>query len=722
MNTCSDVCLARTACSACHDRKVRCDAHDGGIPCSNCRAGSPSMADSCRIHQKRKRQSRLKAREPLFQESMQASRQSHEYAASLAPSPGVSSTGKSGEGRRFAKTLSGSGSASAPSVYHGHATPRPLDSTPRSVTSLAGAPLHPTEDGDFRRYLIEFIDQPHLTERPIDKEARMAYVGTEVSNTSFLVRQQFGPKTVGVSHYPTNRLSRQHTCHEPDRLPVEAFQLPSKSVVDRLLDAYFTHINPTFPVVDQDLFLVQYQARDPQNPPSLLLLHAMLVAGAHVFYDRDERDAQKALFFRRAKTLFDARFERNRDTVVQAALLLTWHSDGAEDVVANSWHWVGVAARTAMGLGMHRNADKSTLVPHNKRMWRRIWWLLFQCDVLVSLQYGRPQAIRLEESDVKRLQASDFEHCGPHVQVDHCLQQTELCMIISRGMKGQFCLSRSPDPQARREELQGTEQELAGWLLQQHLSGPQSEVSGASLQLVFNTALLLFHRCQPDEDGSRASQQQEDNNTCSSAAVEIQHIFQQLCERGQLGSLWVFGVNCLFTALIQLSVQVKTSNPVVAISALRRYESALSTMRQLAEYWPNAASILHFFESFARPGLQDTQKRKEQDLVQKEEEIRPAPRLLKSGGLEEIDDGQEASSVLTLADKHDADGGTRVLESAETESLEESHLDGSRKVSPHQRGVGSSHTFGNVDEILEAWQEWQRMSEPGYSDDFLFTF
>lgn len=686
------------------------------------------MADSCRIHQKRKRQSRLKIKGQLVQEggaaannpgSLQTNLRYHNHPGSFTSSPRANYAAKGDYGHLFVKAQPGSVSAGTGSVDHERTDPRPPDSTPQSITSLAGAPLQPTEDGDFRRYLIEFIDQPHLIERPIDKEARMAYVGTEVSNTNFLVRQHFGQKTLGVSHYPTNRLSRRHTCHEPDRLPIEAFQLPSKSVVDKLLDAYFTRINPTFPVVDQDLFLAQYQARDPQNPPSLLLLHAILVAGAHILYGRLERDAQKALFFRRAKTLFDARFERNRDTVVQAALLLTWHSDGAEDVVANSWHWVGVAARTAMGLGMHRDADNSTLVPHNKRMWRRVWWLLFQCDVLVSLQYGRPQAIRLEESDVKRLQASDFEHCGPQVQVDHCLQQSELCIIMSRAMKGQFCLSRSPDNQARKEELRGTEQELAGWLLQQHLSGPQSDVSGASLQLLFNTALVLFHRCQPEENINCSDQQKGDNNTCSSAAVEIQHIFEQLCDRGQLGSLWVFGVNSLFTALIQLSVQVKTSNPVVSISALRRYESALSAMRQLTEYWPNAVSILHFFENFVRPGLQDSQNCKAEESIPKEGRI-CNPRLVRDSRLE--NDGHGMGTTLSGGERHDTGHDEDTLGRVEGEGLGEPTSDDQQQITLHHRTIGTNNTFGSADEILEAWQEWQRMSEPGYSDDFLFTF
>ena len=40
--------------------------------------------------------------------------------------------------------------------------------------------------------------------------------------------------------------------------------------------------------------------------------------------------------------------------------------DGQEDVTAKAWFWIGVAVRTALGLGMHRDADKSTIVPHNK--------------------------------------------------------------------------------------------------------------------------------------------------------------------------------------------------------------------------------------------------------------------------------------------------------------------------------------------------------------------
>ncbi|KAF7532652.1 hypothetical protein G7054_g7762 [Neopestalotiopsis clavispora] len=387
----------RQACVPCHVRKVKCDATEIGFPCSNCQSAS---REDCRLHLKRKRTSaKLPGRgaEPVRLPAVVASSDSSTRARTTTTSP--------------------QGSACSPRTTT-TTTPRPVPKV--EVANLLNVDESSVDNSEylFQRHLAEFIDQPHLTERPIDRYARTMYVGTDVSNLSFLVRQQFGKKVENVSHFPTDRIARRHTCHDPDRLPLEAFQLPEKGIVDRLLRAYFTHINPGFPVVDETIFMKQYESKDPDNPPSLLLLHAILLVGAHVCFDQPNREHLKATFFRRAKSLFDARFERNRDTIVQAALLLTWHADGPEDVVANAWYWLGIAARTATGMGMHRDAENSTLVPHVKRMWRRVWWLLFQCDTLVSLQYGRPPAIHLADSDVQRLQPSDFRDCGPRVRAD----------------------------------------------------------------------------------------------------------------------------------------------------------------------------------------------------------------------------------------------------------------------------------------------------------------
>ena len=270
----------------------------------------------------------------------------------------------------------------------------PLPSSPQTpARPSSSTEVLAEKDDSGRRHLVEFISQKDIGHRSIQRGVRITYVGKDVSNINFLVRQREGGENETVYHFPSDEIARQHITHEPERMPREAFILPDTALADELVEEYFTHINPGCPIVDEDIFMGQYRGRNPADPPSLLLLQCILLIGAHISRERPDRDILKATFFRRAKMLFDARLEKNRDVVVQAALLLTWHSDGAEDIGANAWYWVGIAARIAMGLGMHRDAGSSNLIHHDMRTWRRTWWILVQFDVTISLFYGRPQAM-----------------------------------------------------------------------------------------------------------------------------------------------------------------------------------------------------------------------------------------------------------------------------------------------------------------------------------------
>ena len=653
--------------------------------------------------------------------------------------------------------------------------PAPDTTTPQSDHSAA-LPGHGV-DGEYKKYLVEFIDQPCLIDRPIDRDSRTLYVGSPLSNLHFLLRQRVTSGSTpdgkhlterfldGVVHYSATRFSK--SSFVDDGLPLEAFQLPPKRTVDQLLTAYFTHINPGFPVVDETIFMHKYRARDPKNPPSLVLLQAVLVAGAHALYRNDDaetRDGHKAVYFRRAKMLLDARFERNRDTVVQAALLMTWHVDGPEDAAANAWHWVGLAARTAMGLGMHRHADGCTLVPHNKRMWRRIWWLLFQCDVLVALQYGRPPAIHLEDCDVRPLAASDMQDCGPNTRVDYTLQMTELCILLSRDvLRSQFqspsaaaaaaaAAGMTPD-EARRAALRRTDAALAHWSLQlppslQLDSGGHSSsrimpdsslnVWTASLHLTYNTVLLLLHRQATAPTGSGANS--DDMEICTNAAVAVQQIVESVCAAGQLACLWSSSINSLFTALIQLSWEVRRSsvrraslsqtmgeylhasqsggNPLLAVAALRRYDSALSSLRQLAAFWANAQAIVQFFEQSVRL---------EGDAAASTTEVTEAA--------EAVDSTIDIASDETAAQFHGAGMSTDIND----EGIPYATVDASAALEPAAPDMTQLMNTGNpalpLASIAQAHRQpltgpwsgndyWQRIfwQPPETATDFLFSF
>ncbi|KAI1776119.1 fungal-specific transcription factor domain-containing protein [Hypoxylon cercidicola] len=694
---------SRRTCTVCHQRKVRCDAQEVGFPCSNCQNASRR---DCQMHQKRKRGS---ARLPT-------------------PSPVP----------YYTRTLANPRTA----IPEAH-TPSSSDSpvlVPKVETGGSGATRDEgPNDGDdveyvYRRQLMEFIDQPQFIDRPIDKDARLTYIGTDVSNLSFLVREQFGSTTSSVYHFPTNRIPRRHTCHDPGRLPVEAVQLPPKPVVDRLLEAYFTHANPGFPVVDETLFMDQYRAKDPEDPPSLLLLHSILVVGAHVTYDEPDRTLMKTIFFRRAKSLFDVRFERNRDTAVQAALLLTWHADGPEDVAANAWFWLGLAVRTAMGLGMHRNAENSTLVPHNKKMWRRVWWLLFQCDVLLSLQYGRPQSIHLEESDVQKLKPSDFQDCGASTRIEYVFQMTELCVVISEALRERFRLKSTH--QSKQAMLLKTDEALANWSL--HLPHslqlrvtPTIDTWAANLQLVYNAALILLHRAQPYRLKIPRTHR-EDSDICITAAATIQSIFQCLCDRNEIKCLWTSSINCLFTALIQLSTEVRFSNPVLAISALRRYDSALLSLRELARYWPNAQSILHFFENSVR--LQESHRTPTQANcanLDAQQDSDPNSRI-RSGPVRDTLDHDNDPQTLISSEVPKEASRPSFLTARSSEPRSEntpmvengSQATGTPAFASQQQNSTAADQDNSGEGIESSWHEWRQAywQQPEFEDDFLFTF
>lgn len=242
----------------------------------------------------------------------------------------------------------------------------------------------------------------------------MCFIGSDVSNFGYLVRQVAQPQRRDAFHFGSRQFARRHTAHELQRVPPEALARCAAPLERRLLRAYFDRVNPGWPIVDEEHFMAQYRGGDARNPLMLPLLNAMLLVGVHVLRARGEEGggggkggelAQlQRTFFRRAKTLIDCRFEQDRTMYVQVALLMTWYSDGHEEIVANAWHWIGFAIRIAIGHGMHRDATHSKMLPVHRRLWTRLWWILFQFDTAVSAAYGRPQIlyVRLPPSNLQR--------------------------------------------------------------------------------------------------------------------------------------------------------------------------------------------------------------------------------------------------------------------------------------------------------------------------------
>lgn len=200
---------------------------------------------------------------------------------------------------------------------------------PQTEASEAYAAQQQVNNGTYVQYM-----KPKFARAPIKEAGRVAYLG-ESPNLSLLVQDRHG--TTDVVHYPLpeNIRGARARINELDHVEIEilhqrgAFLLPPRPLCDELVDAYFQWIAPVVPVINRTKFMRRY--RDSKNPPSLLLLQAILLAGSRVCNNPQLMDANGSTtpaamtFYKRAKALYDANYEDDRVTIVQALILMGWY-------------------------------------------------------------------------------------------------------------------------------------------------------------------------------------------------------------------------------------------------------------------------------------------------------------------------------------------------------------------------------------------------------------
>jgi hypothetical protein len=309
--------------------QVRCDAASLGVPCTNCVA----FSIDCKIPTpKRKKTSGKKEsdRYALAQDKLDV------YNTDDAP--------------QSERRESYGSAENSPAAVPGAQPNRPAMSGPKGMpdeigaNTQAGLPATEAPDGyalqqraadnTYLHYM-----KPKFARAPIKEAGRVAYLG-ESSNLSLLVQDKHG--TTDVVHYPLpeNVRGARARVNELDNVEIDilhqrgAFLLPPRALCDELVDAYFQWIAPVVPVINRSKFMRRY--RDSKNPPSLLLLQAILLAGSRVCSNPQLMDANGSTtpaamtFYKRAKALYDANYEDDRVTIVQALILLAWWWEGPE--------------------------------------------------------------------------------------------------------------------------------------------------------------------------------------------------------------------------------------------------------------------------------------------------------------------------------------------------------------------------------------------------------
>lgn len=441
------------------------------------------------------------------------------------------------------------------------------------------------------------------------ERVRIAYIGTEVTNLTHLIDLEHS-EAARVLHHPYPHI-KPPLAWRPDvnasdnlrspNLLQDLCSFPAKDVRDDLVDSFFAYIHPYLPIIDEFEFRNRYN--DPQNPPPLLLLQSVLLAGAHASHHprvAQARSTVMAVLFRRAKTLFDMRHENDRMNLVQAAILFTWHIENADSVSSNSWYWSGVACRIAFGIGMHRDLSRNSLgrFPKNdRRLYRRIWWTLFQIESTSALEHGRPSMIHLEDFDQPLLEMDDLrdsnEIINSKIRFEYCCRKTELCFIaleVSRLSSPGVIAHAHPSPTA----VQSVNTRLLAWA---RSAISCNDYESLVLHIFYQTIVIHWHRASMNK---ALIGKEQALDICKGASKSILVNFESLATQDLLFKCHFFEVISLTAAAIQTHQEIQSAfeqgQALQAINALNDLDRTLRIAKGLSEYWPNAEAVYKLFK------------------------------------------------------------------------------------------------------------------------------
>lgn len=204
----------------------------------------------------------------------------------------------------------------------------------------------------------------------------------------------------------------------------------------------------------------------------------------------------------------------------------------------------------------------------------------------------------LDESDVAPLEEHHFQG-STSPEFEFTISQTRLCLIFSKAMRKRVALRSTPTDRATATaEADAALATLITQLPEKlHNPKPDPDPWQAIFHLTYNNFLILLHRPSPSQDPECPSAAADtDLSICCDAATTICSIFESLRKRNLLNRLWIPSIHVLFTALVHVSDQMHSANPLIVAKSKRLYDSLILTLHALKGQWLYAQSLLALFE------------------------------------------------------------------------------------------------------------------------------
>ncbi|KAH6620308.1 fungal-specific transcription factor domain-containing protein [Boeremia exigua] len=179
--------------------------------------------------------------------------------------------------------------------------------------------------------------------------------------------------------------------------------LPSRSLADALVSAYFDHVHIYLPLFHRSMFQFHLEAtyskrseliKDSTEICWLVCLCLVFSFGCQQLQEHDPERSQelRVKYLNFVKSYFRHLLITTSIVNVQALVLLNVHHHTIGQV-SSSWLLIGLATRMAITMGLHRDATNVGFDPIERNTRRQVWWSIYAFERILCSILGRPTAI-----------------------------------------------------------------------------------------------------------------------------------------------------------------------------------------------------------------------------------------------------------------------------------------------------------------------------------------
>lgn len=678
---------AAKACKACNQRRVKCDAVERGTPCTRC---EQSQISPCTlIESKRGTYSRKAASETTKGQRKghkgrgAAGRVGNRAATTTAATENantnrtISEDGREPNSDHPSQTVQAAAQGLGLQTAIGANPPTPASPLPSSDSTDAprtrriisigrsegneSSPYSVASGGSSTSSYRE-ISWPSMFDHFLDNRRRngdqrlidkccITYLGESFPLSMVLDDLKEGPDKMTLHHpgppvpepstttpgQPSKGQLHPSFISEQEISILESkgvFQYPEASILEGLVACFIDHVYPLYPIVNTRELLQQIKN---QSVPWILLHSVCFIASTFCplsvllqggFVDR--RSARLS-FHKKAKALFDAGYEVNKIVILQSTIMLAFWAGGPNDQ-SNFYTWNSTAVTIAEALGLHRSMARANISPQDRRLLRRLWWILVIRDASCGALFGRPFRINLEFCDTEMLTADDFhpddanpEFCEHPLFESYGHYQTkmaQLSLILRRIVGSRFCKDKKTLPCELRRQLEQWRAELPP-VLQWDKSKPSQNVFSLALSMLYDHHLILgalssassrHDHPMPGNPGISPNALREGDRSSAMLDAAAQRIYTTSC--GLVRQVKTLGVPheaypSLFLAEVVFYTQMRSSIPSRSQLGYVLLTSCQMVWHGISEAWDSAPWVMRLFDNLISHSQSDTARNKD---------------------------------------------------------------------------------------------------------------